>query len=62
MKRVSLLLLFFACHVGFAQIVRGVSGSVADLQYLAHKPHPTSIIKEKALKDILFFLDSNKLL
>ena len=25
-----LLLLFFACHIGFAQIVRGVSGSVAD--------------------------------
>lgn len=32
------------------------------LQYLAHKPHPASIVKEKALKDILNFLESNKLL
>lgn len=32
------------------------------LQYLAHKPHPASIIKEKALKDILNFLDSNELI
>ena len=32
------------------------------LQYLSHKPHPASIIKEKALRDILNFLDSNKLL
>ena len=30
MKRLPLLLLFFACHIGFAQIVRGVSGSVSD--------------------------------
>ena len=32
------------------------------LQYLAHKPHPASIIKEKALKDILNFLDNNELI
>jgi hypothetical protein len=32
------------------------------LQYLAHKPHPQSIIKEKALKDIVDFLKENKLL
>ena len=30
MKRLSLLFLLFACHVGFAQIVRGVSGNVSD--------------------------------
>lgn len=32
------------------------------LQYLAHKPHPASVVKEKALNDILNFLESNKLL
>lgn len=32
------------------------------IQYLAHKPHPKSIIKEKALKDIVSFLTENKLL
>ncbi|MBQ5957714.1 MAG: type II toxin-antitoxin system HicA family toxin [Bacteroidales bacterium] len=32
------------------------------IQYLAHKPHPKSIIKEKALKDIVDFLEENKLL
>lgn len=32
------------------------------IQYLAHKPHPRSIIKEKALKDIVDFLEENKLL
>lgn len=32
------------------------------IQYLAHKPHPKSIIKEKALKDIVDFLKENKLL
>ena len=32
------------------------------LQYLAHKPHPTSIIKEKALKDIIDFLKDNELI
>ena len=32
------------------------------LQYLAHKPHPKSIIKEKALKDIVTFLKENKLI
>ena len=32
------------------------------IQYLAHKPHPKSIIKEKALKDIVDFLTGNKLL
>lgn len=30
MKRLSLLFLLFACHAGFAQIVRGVSGNVSD--------------------------------
>lgn len=33
-----------------------------NLQYLAHKPHPNSIIKEIALKDIVDFLKENKLL
>lgn len=32
------------------------------LQYLAHKPHPASIVKEKALKDIVNFLTENKLI
>lgn len=32
------------------------------IQYLAHKPHPKSIIKEKALKDFVDFLEENKLL
>ncbi|MPM68066.1 hypothetical protein SDC9_114992 [bioreactor metagenome] len=32
------------------------------LQYLAHKPHPKNIIKEKALKDITHFLMENNLL
>lgn len=32
------------------------------IQYLAHKPHPKSIIKEKALKDIVDFLTENDLL
>ena len=30
MKRLPLLFLLLTCHIGFAQIVRGVSGSVAD--------------------------------
>ncbi|SCQ22973.1 hypothetical protein TFUB4_02284 [Tannerella forsythia] len=32
------------------------------MQYLAHKPHPSSVIKEKALKDILGYLINNKLI
>ena len=32
------------------------------LQYLAHKPHPTSVIKPKALKDLLDYLTENNLL
>lgn len=32
------------------------------LRYLAHKPHPTSVIKEKALKDIVNFLQVNNLI
>lgn len=32
------------------------------LQYLAHKPHPSSIIKQKALKDIVNFLTENNLI
>ena len=32
------------------------------MQYLAHKPHPSSIIKEKALKDIVNYLTENKLI
>lgn len=32
------------------------------MQYLAHKPHPSSIIKEKALKDILNYLINNQLI
>ena len=31
------------------------------LQYLAHRPHPASIIKEKALKDIVNFITENNL-
>ena len=32
------------------------------VQYLAHKPHPTKVIKEIALKDILSFLENNNLI
>ena len=32
------------------------------MQYLAHKPHPSNIIKEKALKDIVDYLTDNKLI
>ena len=32
------------------------------MQYLAHKPHPFSIVKEKALKDIVDYLTENKLI
>ena len=32
------------------------------LQYLTHKPHPSNIVKEKALKDIVIFLTENKLI
>ena len=32
------------------------------LQYLAHKPHPTSIIKHNALKDIVIYLQNNNLI
>ena len=32
------------------------------LQYLAHKPHPANIVKEKALKDIVNYLTENKLI
>lgn len=32
------------------------------LQYLAHKPHPTNVIKPKALKDILDYLTANNLI
>ena len=32
------------------------------LQYLAHKPHPTSIIKSNALKDIVIYLQNNNLI
>ena len=32
------------------------------LQYLAHRPHPNSIVKEKALKDIVNYLTENKLI
>ena len=32
------------------------------MQYLAHKPHPASIIKEKALKDIVIYLQENNLI
>ena len=31
------------------------------MQYLAHKPHPSNIVKEKALKDIVDYLTDNKL-
>ena len=32
------------------------------LQYLAHKPHPTSIIKPNALKVIVIYLQNNNLI
>ena len=32
------------------------------IQYLTHKPHPTNVIKPKALKDILNYLTENNLL
>ena len=32
------------------------------MQYLAHKPHPSNIVKEKALKDIVNYLIENKLI
>ena len=32
------------------------------MQYLAHKPHPSNIVKEKALKDIVDYLKENKLI
>lgn len=32
------------------------------LQYLAHKTHPTSIIKPNALKDIVIYLQNNNLI
>ncbi len=32
------------------------------IQYLAHKPHPANIIKEKALKDIVNYLTENEFL
>ncbi len=32
------------------------------IQYLAHKPHPESTIKAKALYDILIFLENNNLI
>lgn len=58
------------CQLGFKQDNKGkTSGSRVrfynqekQLLYLAHKPHPQSIIKEKALKDIVDFLKENKLL
>ena len=58
------------CQLGFEQDNKGkTSGSrirfynqEKQLLFLAHKPHPQSIIKEKALKDIVDFLTENKLL
>ena len=58
------------CQLGFEQDNKGkTSGSRVrfyhrekQLLYLAHKPHPQSIIKEKALKDIVVFLTENKLI
>ena len=32
------------------------------LQYLTHRPHPTNVIKPKALKDILDYLTANNLI
>jgi len=32
------------------------------VQYLAHKPHPDNVIKEKALKDIVEFLLENNII
>lgn len=55
--------------LGFEMSAKGkISGSRVkfynkdkQLQYLAHRPHPTSIIKEKALKDIADFITANNL-
>ena len=33
-----------------------------NIHYLAHKPHPSNTIKERALKDIVQFLQTNNLL
>lgn len=57
-------------HLGFTKSNKGkTSGSRVKFyheekqkQYLAHKPHPSSIIKEKALKDIVDFLTDNDFL
>ena len=57
-------------QLGFEEDNKGkTSGSrvrfyhyIKRLPYLAHRPHPASIIKEKALKDILIFLDNNELI
>ncbi|MBR3578740.1 MAG: type II toxin-antitoxin system HicA family toxin [Bacteroidales bacterium] len=57
-------------QLGFAEDNKGeTSGSRVrffhverKLQYLAHKPHPANIIKQKALKDIIVFLKVNNLI
>ena len=49
---------------GGATLFLEESAEIANMkmQYLAHKPHPFSIVKEKALKDIVDYLTENKLI
>lgn len=57
-------------QLGFEESNKGkTSGSrvrfyhpMRGIQYLAHKPHPSNMIKEKALKDIVIFLQANNLI
>jgi len=57
-------------QLGFAEDNKGkTSGSRVrfynkdkKVQYLAHKPHPNNVIKEKALKDIVEFLLGNNII
>ena len=57
-------------QLGFVEDTKGkTSGSrirfynkKLKIQYLAHKPHPTNVIKELTLKDIIFFLENNNLI
>ena len=70
-KRLHILRIIIpAFQLGFAEDNKGkTSGSRVrffhverKLQYLAHKPHPANIIKQKALKDIIVFLKVNNLI
>lgn len=57
-------------QLGFVEDTKGkTSGSRVrfyheelKIQYLAHKPHPTNVIKVMALKDIVIFLENNNVI